>query len=173
MYKKRSFLFSAFSVLTALALFSACKKSNEANTQLSVKLTDAPYNAQEVNVDIKEVRVNFAKDTSAWVSLNTNAKVYNLIKFQNGVDTVLATGSFPGGTVQEVRFILGNANSIKIDNIVYPLSVASGDETGLKIKVAKNLNATLDNIIIDFDADVSIIKTGSGSYKLKPVLRVK
>lgn len=159
----------------AVGLCVACKKSNEANTQLSVKLTDAPYNAQEVNVDIKEVRVNFAKDTSAWVSLNTNSKVYNLLKFQNGVDTLLASGSVPAGTVQEIRFILGTGtdNSIKIDNVTYPLSVASGEETGLKIKVAKKLNAALDNIVIDFDTDLSVIKTGTGSYKLKPVLKVK
>jgi len=154
-------------------IFSSCKKSNETNSQLNVRLTDAPYDAEEVNVDIKEVRVNFVSDTAAWVSLNTNANVYNLLKFQNGVDTLLASGSVPTGTVQEVRFILGSNNSIKIDNISYPLNVASGEESGLKIKVAKKLKAGLDNIVIDFDAELSVIKTGGGNYKLKPVLRVK
>ncbi len=166
MFKKSKMVLSFFLIIISVGLLAGCKKSNDATTQLSVKLTDAPYNAQEVNVDIKEVRVNFAKDTSAWVSLNTNANVYDLLKFQNGADTTLATGSVPAGTVQEIRFILGTNNSIKIDNVIYPLSVASGDETGLKIKIAKKLSAALDNIVIDFNADLSVIKTGAGSYKL-------
>jgi hypothetical protein len=72
-----------------------------------------------------------------------------------------------------VRFVLGNDNSIKIDSIVYPLTIPSGSESGLKIKLNKQLNATLDSLVIDFDAALSILQTGTGEYKLKPVLKIK
>ncbi len=160
-------------IVLCFTLFLACKKNNQETSQLSIRMTDAPFNAEEVNVDVKEVRVNFASDTLSWVSLNTNAKVYNLLGLQNGVDTLLATGSVPVGTVKELRLILGTNNSIKINNVTSPLSVASADESGLKIKVSKKLSASLEKILIDFDADLSIIQTGNGTYKLKPVIKLK
>jgi Domain of unknown function (DUF4382) len=56
---------------------------------------------------------------------------------------------------------------------VYPLTIPSGSESGLKIKLSKKLNAQLDSVVIDFDAALSILKTGVGDYKLKPVLKIK
>lgn len=164
------FRFSSF--LFGVILFTACKKSNESSVRLNVKMTDAPFNAQEVNIDLKQVRVNFAKDTSGWVTLNTNARVYNILTLENR-DTLIANSSVSADVVKELRLVLGTANSIKIKDVVYPLSVASGDESGLKIKIDKKLNAGLNDLLIDFDADLSIIQTGTGQYKLKPVIRLK
>lgn len=163
------------SLLAALiVLFAACNKSSvDGQTNLRVNLTDNPYNATEVNVDIKEVRVNFKSDSAGWQTLNTTPGIYNLLLLQNGVDTLLATGPVPAGVLKEIRFILGTRNSIKIESIVYPLTIPSGGESGLKIKVDKRLNAGIDSLLIDFDAALSIIKTGNGEYKLKPVLKVK
>lgn len=171
--KKRNMLIAAFPLLLSFMVFIACNKTNEGSSQLNIRMTDAPFDAQEVNVDIKEVRVNFEKDSLGWVSLNTNAKIYNLLRLQNGVDTLLATASVPKGIVKEIRLILGTNNTIKIKDVVYPLSVASADESGLKIKVSKKLSASLETVLIDFDADLSIIKTGNDTYKLKPIIKLK
>lgn len=164
-------------MITGLVVINACSKeagnSAGGTTELKIKLTDNPYNASEVNVDIQQVRVNFSNDSSGWVNLNTNAGIYNLLALQNGVDTVLAIGTVPTGTLKEVRFVLGSNNSIKIDSTVYPLTIPSGSESGLKIKLNKALNASFDTLLIDFDAALSIIKTGAGDYKLKPVLKIK
>jgi len=155
-------------------VFMACQKeNNQGKTHLTIHLTDNPYNATEVNVDIREVRVNFANDSAGWFMLPTHAGIYNLLALQNGVDTVLAQGPVPVGSLKEVRFVLGNNNSIKIDSVLYPLTIPSGSESGLKIKVDKHLNAQLDSLIIDFDAALSILQTGNGEYKLKPVLKIK
>jgi Domain of unknown function (DUF4382) len=164
------FLFIAAILIT----ISACQKnSNTGTTELKIHLTDNPFNASEVNVDIREVRVNFSDDSTGWVSLNTRTGIYNLLGLQNSVDTVLAQGSVPTNTLKEIRFVLGSGNSIKIGNTVYPLTIPSGSESGLKIKVNKRLNATLDSLVIDFDAALSILQTGTGEYKLKPVLKIK
>ena len=160
-------------VAIATGLIVACKKDNENTTELKIKLTDNPYNATEVNVDIRQVRVNLQDDSSGWVNLETRTGVYNLLDYQNGIDTLIAQSTVPTGRVKEVRFVLGSENSIKIDNKLYPLTIPSGSESGLKIKLNKQLNAHLDSLVIDFDAALSIFQEGTGDYKLKPVLKIK
>jgi len=170
-------LFNQFSILLSVLFiigFAACEKNEEkSTTNLKVRLTDNPYNATAVNVDIQSVVVNTSDDPDNWVALNTRAGVYNLLNLQNGIDTLLAAGIIPTGTLGEVRFILGAANSIEINNVIYPLTIPSGSESGLKLKVNKRLAASVDSILIDFDAALSILQTGAGDYKLKPVLKIK
>lgn len=174
---KKNIIILATILLSGTLLFVACSKNdkNVGNSNLSVRLTDAPTAFEEVNVDIREVRVKFSNDTlsSGWVTLNTFPGIYRLLDLQNGVDTLLATGAFPFQTVKEIRFILGPNNTIKDAGVVYPLTVPSGSESGLKLKISKDLNETLETIIIDFDAALSVQKEGTGDYKLRPVLRMK
>jgi hypothetical protein len=160
-------------LLAGTITFFSCKKDNSSgNSNLRVMLTDAPAAFDEVNVDIKEVRVNLRNDSAGWISLNTNAHVYNLLKLQNGVDTLLATGTVQAGIVQELRLILGTNNTVVVGGVSYPLTIPSGGESGLKIKVGKNISAGLDSLIVDFDAALSIKQEPSG-YKLRPVLKIK
>jgi hypothetical protein len=161
------------SLIAIATMFAGCQKENTGTTELKIHLTDNPFNASEVNVDIREVRVNFRDDSTGWINLATVPGIYNLLDLQNGIDTVLAQGTVPTTTLKEVRFVLGNDNSIKIDSVVYPLTIPSGSESGLKIKLNKQLNAALDSLVIDFDAALSILQTGTGEYKLKPVLKIK
>ena len=169
---KKSILAVALLLITSVAVFTACSKNKE-TTKLDIQLTDNPYNAQEVNVDIKEVRVNFSDDSSGWVTLNTFAGVYNLLGLQSGLDTLIASATVTTGTVKEIRFILGSNNSIKINDVVFPLTIPSGSESGLKIKVNKKLAVGFDSLLIDFDAALSILQVGTGDFKLKPVLKLK
>src|SRR5688572_28869066 len=157
----------------AIFIFVACNKDGNTTTDLRIHLTDAPYNASEVNVDIQQVRVNFRDDSTGWVDLETNAGIYNLLDFQHGIDTVIANTVVPTGTVKEIRFVLGSQNSIMIDSVVYPLTIPSSASSGLKLKLNKKLNAGLDTLVIDFDAALSIFQEGTGDYKLKPVLKIK
>jgi len=164
-------------LLTAIVaiFFMACSKDNsEGSTTVKVRLTDNPVNADEVNVDIQQVMVKFRDDSiGGWSTLSTYAGIYDLLGLQNGVDTLLAVGVIPTNTVKEIRFVLGTDNTIKVNGITYPLTIPSGSESGLKIKVNKKLNGTLDSLLIDFDAALSIYQTGTGAYQLKPVLRLK
>ena len=105
-------------------------------------------------------------------TLNTNAAVYNLLKLQNGVDTLLASGTVQTGTLKEIRLILGTNNTVVVGGTSFPLTIPSGEESGLKIKVGKNVSAGLDSLVVDFDAALSI-KSEPGGYKLRPVLRIK
>jgi hypothetical protein len=169
--KKRSI--TTVVILIALtALFNACDKNND-KTRLNIHLTDNPYNAQQVNVDVKEVRVNMTSDSSGWQTLQTIPGIYNLLDLQNGVDTLIASAELPTGKLKEIRLILGSENSIMIDSITHPLTIPSGSESGLKIKLNKDLRVGFDELVIDFDAALSILKIDEENYHLKPVLKVK
>jgi hypothetical protein len=157
----------------ALIVFIACKKDGHTTTDLRIHLTEAPYNAQQVNVDIQQVRVNMRSDSAGWTDLETNAGIYNLLDFQNGLDTLIAQTTVPTGTVKELRLVLGANNSIMIDSVLYPLTIPSGSASGLKIKVDKRLSPGLDSLVVDFDAALSVVLNGNGDYLLKPVLKIK
>lgn len=157
-------------VSTAFVLIVSCKKES-GSTTLRVKLTDAPAAFEEVNIDLKEVNIKFDSDTSNWVSMETIAGLYNLLDLQNGVDTLISEGTFSQGNIKEIRLVLGSNNSIKESGEIHPLTIPSGSESGLKIKLNKSLNGTLDSLIIDFDAALSVTQD-AGGYKLRPVIRL-
>ena len=166
--------------VSSMTFISCSKDKNEeanGSSTLNVRLTDAPGAFDEVNIDVREVKVKFSDDSTSadgWVTLTTFPGIYNLLALQNGVDTLLATGVFPTQVVKEIRFVLGPDNTVTDTlGVVYPLTVPSGSESGLKLKINKALDETLETIIIDFDAALSIHQTGAGNYMLKPVLRIK
>lgn len=161
-------------VLGFIVLVNACKKDDQPSssgmTPLSVRMTDAPGDYEEVNVDIKEVRVH--SDNGGWITLNTKAGVYNLLKLTNGLDTLLGTAVVPSGNISQIRLILGSANTVKVDGVLYPLATPSAEQSGLKLQVHETLvDSVAYTILLDFDAGRSIHQTGTGAYKLKPVLR--
>jgi hypothetical protein len=158
-------------LLSIITIMSCSKESR--TTTLKVNLTDAPTEAEEVNIDLQAVRVNFSNDSSGWTDLSAVAGVYNLLGLQNGVDTLIGQGTVPAGMLKEIRLVLGNNNTIKVGGQTYPLTVPSGSESGLKIKVNKNLAAPLDSLLVDFDAALSIHQDGNGNYILRPVLKIK
>ncbi|MEO6538954.1 MAG: DUF4382 domain-containing protein [Ferruginibacter sp.] len=159
---------------TAIFAFTACSKNDNGTSTVNIRMTDAPASFDKVNIDIREVRVNLTGDSaSGWTTLNTKAGIYDLLTLQNGKDTLLATGQVTTGKLKQVRFVLGPNNDVIVGGVSFPLTIPSGSESGLKINVDKNLNATLETLIIDFDAAASIRLEVDGSYKLRPVLQVK
>lgn len=166
---KKSVLFLLFGTIL---LAMACSKESRTTT-LKVNLTDAPMDAEEVNIDLQSVRVKFSDDSTGWTDLASTPGVYNLLGLQNGLDTLIGQGTVPAGMLKEIRLVLGNNNTIKVNGQTYPLTIPSGAESGLKIKVNRNLAAPLDSLLIDFDAALSVHQDGTGDYKLRPVLQIK
>jgi hypothetical protein len=176
--KKSSIKYLAAFVALVVIIFVSCSKENNTDTStLQIRLTDGPTNLAEVNVDIREINVKFSDDSSSgngWISMPTNVGIYNLLGLQNGVDTLLASLALPKDIIREIRFVLGPNNSVKdTTGVVFPLVIPSGGQSGLKIKVSKKLSASLETLLIDFDAALSIKKEGIGDYKLRPVLKIK
>lgn len=158
---------------------------------LTVSLTDAPacgYDA--VNVTVSRVRVH--KNSSAepgdagWtdITLNPPQKI-NLLNLSdptqpNGaLEQLGQETTLPAGHYTQVRLVLvRNANSVVLSTtppntkeilLETPSAVQSGIKLVNEFDVAPDQHVDL---LLDFDACKSIVKTGNGSYKLKPVIKV-
>ncbi|CAN5429350.1 hypothetical protein BH23BAC1_BH23BAC1_18140 [soil metagenome] len=104
---------------------------------------------------------------------NINAGIYNLLDYTNGLSTEIANDLFPVGKITQVRLILGENNTVKVDGQTYSLSTPSSQQTGLKLQVNTTLKENISySMLLDFDASQSVVKAGNGSYILKPVIRV-
>jgi hypothetical protein len=165
--------FLSFVAIAATILTTSCNKDEDSSTQsypLAVRMTDAPAAYDEVNIDLQGVEVT--GDNGQVVFLNTTAGIYNLLDLSNGVSALIATSTLTDAKISQIRLILGTDNTIVVDGVSYPLSTPSADQSGLKLQVHQTLIADIQNqILLDFDANQSIVLTGSGTYKLKPVVR--
>lgn len=158
--------------IISIGLFmTSCKKdSAKSSYPYSIRMTDAPGPYNAVYIDLQGVEIT--GDNGKTVLLNVHTGIYNLLNFSNGIDTLIATGSLETSNVQQIRLILGTNNSVVVNNVSYPLSTPSADQSGLKLQVHQTLQAgVMYSVLLDFDANKSIVETGNGTYKLKPVIR--
>lgn len=151
-----------------------CSDSESENARIEVWLTDAPGDYQEVNIDLKaiDVHTDDGNSESGWITLDANQGVYNLLELTNGIDTLIGNIEIPAGKISQIRLKLGSNNSIKVGGETHDLSTPSAQQSGLKIQVHQELEAGITyKILLDFDVARSIVLTGNGTYKLKPVIR--
>lgn len=154
----------------------SCNKNNDnskppnAVYPYEVRLTDAPGPYDAVFIDLQGIEIT--GNNGQTLLLNVHTGIYNLLNFSNGIDTLLATGILGVGTVQQIRLILGPNNSVVINNVSYPLGTPSAQQSGLKLQVHQKLQpGVLYSVLLDFDANKSIVDLGNGNYELKPVIR--
>jgi len=171
--KKINIILSTLALLMLGFTINSCNK-NETETggtyPINIRMTDEPGPYDAVFIDLKGVEIT-GNDSKA-VTLNVHQGIYNLLNFSNGLDTLIAFGNLEDPKVQQIRLILGPNNTVVVNNVSHPLSTPSAEQSGLKLQVHETLQAgVLYNILLDFDANKSIVETGNGSYKLKPVIR--
>src|SRR3970040_1729013 len=149
---------------------NSCNGDSNGTYAYNVRMTDAPGPYEEVNIDLQAVEVT--GNDGQTVLFNNTAGIYNLLDFSNGLDTLIATSELSDAKVSQIRLILGSDNTVVVEGVSYPLSTTSAEQSGLKLKVQQTLLADIQNeILLDFDANASVVKTGNGTYKLKPVVR--
>jgi hypothetical protein len=162
-------------ILTFITLgfmINSCDNSDndKATYPYAVSLTDAPGPYDAVYIDL--IGVEVTGNGGQTVALNVVPDIYNLLDFTNGAKVLIATDTLETANVEQIRLILGPNNTVVVDNVSYPLSTPSAEQSGLKLQVHQVLqNGILYNVLLDFDANKSIVVEGNGSYKLKPVIR--
>ena len=174
-----------FALIISVFILSSCNKDDDnenetppagtANFNISLKSTTAKSTYDSILIDIQAISIHTSTDsaeTSGWFELETNGGIYDLLDYTAGNDTLIAFDSvFQTQTVSQIRLILGENNTIGVDGEIYDLETPSAQTSGLKIQVHAELEADLSyKILLDFDANNSIIETGNGKYKLKPVI---
>ncbi|WP_310378150.1 DUF4382 domain-containing protein [Flavobacterium sp.] len=166
----KKIIFILSTIVFGITLNSCNSDSASKNYPYNVRMTDAPGPYDAVNIDLQTVEVTGTNEET--VTLNTTAGIYNLLDFSNGLSTLIATSTLTDSNVGQIRLVLGSNNTVVVGGVSYPLSTPSAEQSGLKLLVNQTLQADIQNeILIDFDANSSVIQTGNGTYKLKPVLR--
>jgi hypothetical protein len=157
---------------------------------VSVSMTDAPAcGYDQVNVTVSKVRIhqsNTADDnTPGWtdITLNPPRKI-NLLDLNdptqtNGALDSLGETSLAAGHYTQVRLVLvRNENSVVLsttppNHTEIPLDTPSAVQSGIKLVNEFDVpSGQRVDLLLDFDACKSIVKTGNGTYKLKPVIKV-
>jgi hypothetical protein len=162
-----------FFVAAATLVVSCTKGTTKGYSSMRVKLTDAPGLYDSVIVYIQSVEVN-NDSAGGWQTLSTNAGYYDLLLL-NGADTTLVNNSnLPEGHLNQMRLILADGlNYVVKDSVKTMLELSSQDKNGLKLNLDTSVVAGKDyELLIDFDASKSIVQTGNGKLKLKPVLKM-
>lgn len=161
----------------AVLATAACSDDDGADAlaapQLSVRLTDAPADYDAVVVEVVDVQLRFG-DGEATSAPEVYSGSYDLLELSNGIDTLIAAGEVPAGTLQEIRLVLGDGNYLVVDSNQYALSTPSAQQSGLKIKLdgTELAPGRAYELLLDFDAGRSVVEAGgSGKYNLKPVIR--
>lgn len=162
---------------TALILvFASCSKDKGSGT-LSVRLTDAPADYEEVLIDVQELKINVSDNSneeSGWQNLTliTTGQI-DLLELANSNDILLSEEELPAGKISQMRLVLGSNNKIKVAGEYHDLDTPSAQQSGLKF----NIHATIEEGVtyrmwLDFDVAKSIVEKGNGSYSLKPTIKV-
>src|SRR6185436_17130510 len=182
-----------------LTVFIAgCGSDGGGSTQpgtVGVSMTDAPAcGYDEVNVTVSKVRVHqsgYAEDKAAgWTDITLDPpRTINLLNLNdptklNFALESLGETSLGAGHYTQLRLVLeeNNGNQPSANWIVLtgqnptnkiPLETPSAIRSGVKLihQFTVNSGQRVD-LLLDFDACKSIVRTGSGKYILKPVIKV-
>lgn len=143
--------------------------------RMVVRLMDSPAGYDAINIYVDSVRVHYESGDSLsnWYTISRTPAVYNLLAFSQGKDTVIADGVIPAGYYSQMRLYIGNGSNIVVGGVIEPLEIPSGSQSGLKLNIqASVVSGVAYEVKLDFDAARSIVVTGNGRYKLKPVIKV-
>lgn len=168
--------------LMSLSLFS-CDENDDQDqntSRLMVRMSDAPGDYDEVNIEVLDVMIKANSDTGdeGWISIGDKTqvgegKIYDLLKLTGGTNIMLTDSLVPSGSLGQIRLLLGDENTVVIDGERFALTTPSAQQSGLKLQVNQTLiGGTTYEFLLDFDVDKSIVTTGSSKYILKPVIRV-
>ncbi|MDR6846762.1 DUF4382 domain-containing protein [Flavobacterium granuli] len=170
--------------LLSLSLFSCDDNGNDNNNEttsrLMVKMSDAPGDYDEVNIEVLDVMIKANSDSGddGWISIGDKTqvgegKIYDLLKLTGGTNIMLTDSLVPSGSLGQIRLLLGDENTVVVDGEKFALTTPSAQQSGLKLQVNQTLiGGTTYEFLLDFDVDKSIVTTGSSKYILKPVIRV-
>lgn len=182
----KNIIFSFFVIIFTFG-FIGCNDDNESSNntaRLQLILVDNPGGYLEVNVEIIDVLYNSSDDDDeGWVSLGSPDDypvMVNLKEYTSGKSLILTDDEIPSGSLNQVRLVLGDNNTLVIEDDdgnpsePIPLDTPSAQQSGLKLKLDTELEPGFTySFVLDWDVQKSIVKAGnSGKYILKPVINV-
>ncbi|MDX1696525.1 MAG: DUF4382 domain-containing protein [Ketobacteraceae bacterium] len=181
-------LLKTVAILSTVSILTACGGGDggsnvgvgaNRNGTVSIGVTDAPVtDAKKVLVAFKQVQIKHEDKAPETFDVTDDGSslVVDLLTLQGAQQTTLVREErVTAGRYEWIRFIIDPEKTQILPDIegsmeLQPLTVPSG-----RIQLIGGFTVPADgvvNYIIDFDLRHSLVKTGAGVYKLKPVLRM-
>lgn len=172
------------SLLSSTIFLSSCSDDDDqdnnpatgtADFNVSLESTTSKSTYDAIYIDIQKVSIHTSSDSaeaSGWFELEANQGIYDLLDYDAGNDTIIGFDSLlQVQTVSQIRLVLGENNTIVVEGDTFDLETPSAQTAGLKIQVHAELEPDVSyKVVLDFDADQSILETGNEKYKLKPTI---
>lgn len=143
--------------------------------EIKITMIDAPADYDAINIVVSRVEVHQsgADSSNGWIVINNTPSTYNLLELRNGASVILGDSVLDAGHYTQIRLILGTGSNIVVNGVTYNLDVASGTQTGIKLNHEFDIQSdVVYELTLDFNAERSIVLTGTGQYKLSPVIRL-
>ena len=186
--KTKKIILPAF-ILIIAGIYS-CQKDVSRNTganfpkSVTVFLTDHQTPVfDSVFIDIQKIEIKTEIDSTgaeSWTTLSIHPGVYNILRFRNGLDTLMASTGLPGGDIRKIRITLGTQNAVMKNGVSSPLKLKDNDRE-VVINIGE-LDFDLSSqgqaqFWIDFDAAGSIRVDNSGpgnnnGFELRPHINI-
>lgn len=178
---------SKLSLLLVFMLLSILWQCSENSTTESVSvdggeglirllLVDSPAMLDSVVICISSVEVHKVGSDStngSWTVLNDSLRYFDLLQLRNGASAVLGDTALSAGKYTQIRLIVEDGSYVVDEGVKHNLIIPSGSQSGIKLNHSFDIEAgKLYEFYLDFNVDKSIIVTGNGQYKMKPVIRV-
>lgn len=151
---------------------------------LKLYLTDAPGDFLQLNIIVSRIEGHienegeegYWEDLAGW----TNGLPVDLLTLQ-GVSLLLGSSELLPNHYTQLRVFLMEEAELVLEGIDGPtgetvtkiLKIPSSANTGIKLNRPFDIvEGGITKLTIDFDAGKSVIKTGNGNYKMKPVIHL-
>lgn len=185
---------SRFLVLRLISclILAACGKNNISDlvgiapyyptqpANLKFFLTDKPLNnVSEVNVNIDHMELLLERGgKQARINIAQNLGTINLLNFRNGILLGVSDINIPEDvSVKQIRMVLNETGHevVYTDESKCALKTPSAQKSGVKILLKNPVTFESGKayaMVIDFDAEKSVVQKGNGECNLKPVLKL-
>ena len=161
-----------------------------ASGTFNLMLKDSPFSdAKSVLVTFSEVTVHRATEggfTKVDFAGGASTRTCDLKKLQDDAQDILGVGSLPAGRYTQVRLVVSSAtiyfdNAAGGDPCAPSITAPGGQKAAVEIPSGEvKLNRQFEvpaggatKMLLDFDGDRSIHKTGNNRYMMRPVIAVE
>lgn len=152
--------------------FSSCKKEEAKGNTFKVRMTDAPGDFVQLNIQVTGVDVY--STSKGWVNLSSQTQSVNVLDLTNGNEIVLANASsVDAGLYTKLRVRFASQASLLLVGGGSTLALTwTGGNQETEIDISQNISADAGaNLLLDFNAAQSVTELG-GIYSLEPVITV-
>ena len=159
--------------LIILMLIAGCgneptKEETTGYGRMKVSAFDAPPPSGVEHIYLMITEVSVHSSDKGWVTLAQPNVTYDFLELINGATAVLADTTLESGHYTQMRLVVGDANEVVVDGETHPLSVPSGEQSGVKLNLNVEVGEEeLIEVLVDFDASKSITWTPK-KYLLRP-----